>query len=212
MPQGSRPSQLRALVRKHRAEVLGDSLSASAASAYGAATSNAGNRYAKATDKASLAVQEAFNEAVDTWSESSLKAYLEARGVPVKHHTKKDELRALVRENAHKAASGGDAWTFNDLSYDNLKRYILRTGDATAKKVTEKADVTRAELVSAAQSAYSSASSAGGSTYATATSELAQAAESAKSSAFDDWSESDLKAYLDKYGIVSKLRIPLLPL
>jgi hypothetical protein len=55
--------------------------------------------------------------------------------------------------------------------------------------------------VKAAEAAYSSASSAGGSTYATATSYLAQATEAAKKSAFDNWSESELKAYLDSYGI-----------
>lgn len=81
MPQGTKVNQLRALVRKHRAELLGDTVSGSAASAFGAATSNAGNQYAKATDGASIAAQEAFNAAVDTWSESRLKAYLDARGI-----------------------------------------------------------------------------------------------------------------------------------
>jgi hypothetical protein len=77
VPQGTKVNQLRALVRKHRAQFLGDTLSASAASAYGAATSN----IAKATDTASAAVQEAFDEAVNTWSDSRLKEYLDARGV-----------------------------------------------------------------------------------------------------------------------------------
>ncbi|KAJ9143907.1 Stress response protein ish1 [Coniochaeta hoffmannii] len=203
VPQGTKTQQLRALVRKHRAEILDNasSASASAASAYGAATSKAGNTYAQATDKASIASQEAFNEAVNTWSESRLKAYLEARGVPVPHKTKKDELRALVRKNAHKAASGWTAWTFDDWSYDNLKKYLASSGDATAKKVSEKAGATRDELLAAAQSAYASASSVGGSSYASVTSYLSQATDSAKSSAFDTWSESELKSYLDSYGI-----------
>ncbi len=81
VPQGTKLNQLRALVRKHRAELLGDTLSASAASAYGAATSNVQNQYAKGTDGVSIAAREAFNEAVDTWSESRLKGYLDARGV-----------------------------------------------------------------------------------------------------------------------------------
>lgn len=69
--------------------------------------------------------------------------------------------------------------------------------------MAEKSDATREELVSAAQSAYTSASSAGGENWASATSYLAQATDSAKSSAFDTWSDSDLKSYLDSYGIVS---------
>ena len=81
VPQGSKVNELRALVRKHRAELLGDNVSAKAANAFGAATSSAGNEYAKATDSASLQAEEAFNTAVSTWSESRLKSYLDARGV-----------------------------------------------------------------------------------------------------------------------------------
>ena len=81
MPHGSTTAQLRALVRKHRAELLGDTISATAASKIGAATSNVKENYAKTTGGVSRAAQEAFNEAVDTWSASRLKAYLDARGV-----------------------------------------------------------------------------------------------------------------------------------
>jgi hypothetical protein len=150
-----------------------------------------------------MASQEAFNDAVGTWSQSRLKAYLDARGIPVPHASKIDELRALVRKNADKAASGWNAWTFDDWSYQKLKDYLASSGDATAKKVSEKSGATRDELLAAAQSAYASASSVGGSSYASVTSYLSQATDSAKSSAFDTWSESELKSYLDSYGIVS---------
>jgi hypothetical protein len=202
VPQGTKLNQLRALVRKQRAEILGDIVSASAASAFGAATSNAGNQYAKVTDGASLAAQEAFNEAVNTWSESRLKGYLDARGIPVPHASKTDELRALVRKHAHKAASGWNVWTFDGFSYDKLKNYLASSEDQAAKKISQKAGASRDDLVKAAQSAYSSASAAGGSSYASVTSYLAQATDSAKKSAFDSWSESELKSYLDSYGIV----------
>jgi hypothetical protein len=96
-------------------------MTSSAASAYGAATSGAGNQYAKATDSASMMAQDAFNQAVDTWSESRLKGYLDARGVPVPHASKKDELRALVRKHSHLAATGWNAWTWDDFSVENLK-------------------------------------------------------------------------------------------
>lgn len=203
VPQGTKLNELRALVRKHRAEILGDTAAHTAASAFGAATSKAGNQYAKATNDASMAVQDAFNQAVNSWSETRLKSYLDARGIPVPHASKTDELRALVRKNYHKAASGYTAWTFDDMSAENLKDYMKKNGDAAAKKTAEKTGATRDELVSAAQSAYASASSAGGESWASATSYLAQATDSAKSSAFDTWSDSDLKSYLDSYGIVS---------
>ncbi|OTA55649.1 hypothetical protein K449DRAFT_468808 [Hypoxylon sp. EC38] len=201
VPQGSKVNELRAIVRKHRADILGDTVSASASSAFGAATSKAGNEYAKATDDATLAAQDAFNSAVNTWSESRLKAYLDARGVPVPQGSKTDELRALVRRNAHKAAHPYSAWTWDDFSYDNLKKYLSNSGNAAAKKIADSSSATRDDLVEAAQSAYSSASSAGGSSYASATSYLAQATDAAKKSTFDTWSESELKAYLDSYGI-----------
>jgi len=50
VPQGSRRNELVALVRKHRASMLGENVSATVTSAYGAATSKAGNQYAYATN------------------------------------------------------------------------------------------------------------------------------------------------------------------
>jgi len=49
VPQGSKRNELIALARKHRARLMGDNVSASATSVYGAATSQAGNQYAYAT-------------------------------------------------------------------------------------------------------------------------------------------------------------------
>ncbi|KAF2000117.1 hypothetical protein P154DRAFT_522902 [Amniculicola lignicola CBS 123094] len=49
VPQGSKRNELLALARKHRASLTGDNVSASASSAYGAATTKAGNQYAAAT-------------------------------------------------------------------------------------------------------------------------------------------------------------------
>ncbi|KAJ2902679.1 hypothetical protein MKZ38_000264 [Zalerion maritima] len=201
VPQGTKPNELRSLIRKNRAEVMGNTVGDQAASTYGAASSKAGNEYAKASDSASLAAQDAFNNVVDTWSVSRLKAYLDARGIPVPQSSKTDELRALVRKNHHKAASGWTAWTFDDFSTENLKNYLANTGDESAKAVSEKADATREDLVSAAQSAYSSASSAGGDTYASVTSYLIQQTDAAKAHAFDVWTDTELKAHLDSYGV-----------
>ena len=138
---------------------------------------------------------------------------------PVPQASKTDELRALVRKHSHKAATGYSTWTFDDYTYENLKsvssvslkmscqlisnrNYLLNTGDSSAKKAANKAGATRDDLVKAAQSAYASASSAGGSSYASVTSYLSQATDSAKKNTFDTWSESELKSYLDSYGIV----------
>jgi hypothetical protein len=57
VPQGSKRNELVALVRKHRSKLTGDTVASSASSYYGAATSSAGNEYARATDDAALRVQ-----------------------------------------------------------------------------------------------------------------------------------------------------------
>ena len=201
VPQGTKLNELRAVVRKHRADILADNVTAKAAKAFGAATSNAQNQYAKATDSASLAAQDAFYQAADLWSETRLKSYLDARGVPVPQGSKKNELQALVRKHAHKAASGWDVWTFDEFTYDNLKKYLEKNGDVAAKKAAKKKDATREELVSAVQSAYNSASKAGGNQFASATSYITSATDSAKANAFNTWTDTDIKAYLDSYGV-----------
>jgi hypothetical protein len=123
---------LLAIARKHKAQLVGDNVASSAksyateatssgVSAFGAATSSAGNQYAKATDDAQLKAEHAFNEAIGTWSDSRLKAYLDARGVPVPQSGKKDDLIAAVRLNQHKASTGWSAWTFDTWTLENLR-------------------------------------------------------------------------------------------
>ena len=52
VPQGSKRNEMIALARKHSAQLTGNNASGSAKSAYGAATTSAGNYYAQATDGA----------------------------------------------------------------------------------------------------------------------------------------------------------------
>jgi hypothetical protein len=103
--------------------------SASGASAFGAATSSAGNEYARATEDAKLKAENTFNSVVAGWSDSRLKAYLDARGVPVPQSGKKDDLITAVRLNKHKAATGWSAWTFDTWTVDNLRYAIHMTSN-----------------------------------------------------------------------------------
>lgn len=201
VPQGTRTNELRALIRKNRASALRDTVADKAADAYGAATTRAGNEYARATDAASEAASDAFNNAIGAWSESRLKAFLDARGVPVPHKSSTDELRALVRKNAYKASSGWSAWTFDDLSLESLKNYLIATGDEASTKIASKSDAAREDLVKAAKSYYSSAAKTGGEQYEAATSFLGKTVQAAKDNLFDTYSDSEIKAYLDSYGI-----------
>ncbi|RMD39253.1 hypothetical protein DV735_g5873, partial [Chaetothyriales sp. CBS 134920] len=197
VPQGSRKNELVALARKHRAKFEADAAAAasSASQAFGAATSKAGNQYAKATHDASVAAEEAFNAAIDTWSESRLKAFLDARGVPLPQGSKKDELLRQVRLHKNKAASSWSAWTFDTWNIDNLRSFL----DAEGKKV--KKNTQRDDLLKQVQEVFASASKRGGNQYASVTSYLTAATEAAKRNLFDTWSESDVKKYLESYGI-----------
>ncbi|KAL9099548.1 MAG: hypothetical protein Q9163_004968 [Psora crenata] len=199
VPQGSKRNELLALARKHRASLVGDGAKSSVSSGFNAATTKAGNEFAKATDNAASTGEDAFNSAIATWSNSRLKAFLDARGVPVPQGGKKDELVKQVRLNRHKATSGYSAWTFDTWTIDNLKKYLSSQNNKAAKK----AGATRDDLQKAAQDSYSSASKAGGSSYASVTSYLASSTDAAKDMTFDTWSDSELKAYLDSYGITN---------
>ena len=64
-----------------------------------------------------------------------------------------------------------------------------------------KAGASREELLKQAQDTYAKASKSGGTAYASITSYLASATDAAKDTTFDTWSDSELKSYLDSYGI-----------
>lgn len=125
IPQGSTRNELLALARRNKAYYTGDTLSASASSAYNSAYDSAssygGQKVAQATDTAAGYKQEAFDTVINQWSDSRLKEYLDSRGVPVPQNGKRDELLAKVRLNKHKVATGFGAWTFDTWTYDNLK-------------------------------------------------------------------------------------------
>ncbi|KAJ5760773.1 hypothetical protein N7520_007929 [Penicillium odoratum] len=199
VPQGSKRNELIALARKHRAHLVGQAASASVAAseAVSAATTKAGNEYARATEDAKLKLEDSFNTAVNTWSDSRLKAFLDARSVPVPQAGKRDELIAAVRASAHKAAGGWNQYNFDTWDKEHLLKYLSAVNDKYAKK----ADASREELAKYAEENYVKASKVGGDKYASATAAAARATGSIKDTTFEQWSQSDLKKYLDSYGI-----------
>jgi hypothetical protein len=126
VPQGSKRNELIALARKHRAYLVGQvssaasSASTAAEDAFGAATTKAGNQYARATDDVKMKAEDEFNAALKGWSDSRLKAFLDARSVPVPQNGKRDELIAAVRANAHKAAGGWNQYNFDTWDKEHL--------------------------------------------------------------------------------------------
>ncbi|ODH53423.1 hypothetical protein GX48_00253 [Paracoccidioides brasiliensis] len=196
VPQGSKRNELIALARKHHASLI-SSPSSSISSAYGAATSKAGNEFARTTEDAELNMEDMFNAAIKQWSDSRLKAYLDARGVPVPQGTKRDELVAKVRLYRHKAMNGGSVWTFDTWNKENLGKYL----SSQHQKMMKDVGYTREELVRKAQSAFAQASKTSGADFAKVTQYLAKQAANVKDAAFNTWSRHDLEKYLESYGV-----------
>lgn len=90
-------------------------------------------------------------------------------------------------------------WLYIDC--DAYRSWLSTHGGNTAKKAGKKTDATREDLIKQAQDSYASASKSGGKGFATVTSALAAATDYAKDTTFDTWTSSDLKAYLDSYGV-----------
>lgn len=81
VPQGSKRNEVLAIARKNIAKLTGDNVSASAASAYGAATSSAGNQYAAATgyaaDQASGLAGQVYNGLYHYYTEAKIAVGLQ---------------------------------------------------------------------------------------------------------------------------------------
>ncbi|RPA85343.1 meiotic sister chromatid recombination protein ish1 [Ascobolus immersus RN42] len=199
VPQGSKRNELLALARRHKKKFTDEQhrVSASAASAYGSATSVVGENAAGATDTVKEYGSAAFETAIGAWSNSRLKAFLDSRGVPVPQGSTRDQLLASVRANKSKAQDKYGVWTFQDWSIENIQKWLEEQGHTVSATATTKRD----DLVSSAEAALASASSAGGAAYDAITSAFAAATDTAKHSAFDTWSDSELKSYLDSYGV-----------
>lgn len=212
VPQGSTRNELIALARRNKAYLSDDIISASMSAYYNSATSTAASAYSGTTDTITGITQDVFDKAIETWSDTRLKAYLDSRGVPVPQNGKRDELLAKVRLHHHKMANGYGTWTFDTWTYENLKKYVddqvnkgANAASSAATKATDSAasatSATREELLKQAQKAYDEAKSSGGSAYASVTSSMAKVTDSVKQNTFETWSDSDLKFYLDSYGI-----------
>lgn len=82
-----------------------------------------------------------------------------------------------------------------------IRSWLAANGDKSAKKAAAKSGAARADLLKYARDSYASASKTGGSGFASVTSAMAAATGYVKDSTFDTWTSSDLKAYLDSYGV-----------
>ncbi|KAA8905048.1 hypothetical protein FN846DRAFT_11512 [Sphaerosporella brunnea] len=148
----------------------------------------------------------------DTWTKENLKKWLQDRGQKVSDDAavSRDQLYRQATEYYNSAADSATSYASDASSYASA------TGGSAASHATDSvasaasvATESASSLGSQAAESASSAASAGTEVvtdaskqaFASITSALAQATEAAKEAAFDTWSDSDLKAYLDTYNI-----------
>lgn len=166
----------------------------SADSVYGEASKSATSAYGKASGVASDAAVDVMgsdNAIYKLWSDSRLKSFLDARGIPVPQNGKKDDLVALVRENSRKARLSAE--DFEGWSSEQLQKFA-----ADSKiKLNKAAKQSREELVKQTSLGYAELEKKGNA----AAIEAKKQYEAVKGYAFDTWSNTDLKAYLDSYGV-----------
>ncbi|OAL49655.1 hypothetical protein IQ07DRAFT_540962 [Pyrenochaeta sp. DS3sAY3a] len=146
VPQGSKRNELIALARKHRARLYGDSASATVVSAYGAATSKAGNQYAAATGGFAYytnLIKEQFGLATDAAAASASAA-----------------SASLSSASASAASLTGAAGKAASSSYSSLSSSVSSASSAAAKSASSASSVASKSAKSASDAAAASASSA----------------------------------------------------
>lgn len=191
--------ELRSIAEKNR-QLLADDVRAYA----NKAQKTAEPYISKTKENVAQAASDLFDSTVAAWSESRLKAFLDARAIPVPQASKKDELVALVRRNKHKAVQQtqpSGSWWFDTWSTDAIAKQL--------KDLGAKAEGTREELVQRLYDAYSSAKASGQDAYNAASASADKVAQQSgeawakfRKESFEQWSDSDLRAYLESYGVV----------
>jgi hypothetical protein len=187
VPQGSKKNELIALARKHSAKLSGDNVSASAASAYGAATSSAGNQYAQATDDAALKAGSAQNivysyldwikQQICLGSSSITSAAASATGVAEASLSAYSSTLSSAASSASSSAS----------------KAALKSGPSAATSAGNSAMSSVSSASSSASSAALSRLSSASSSYSSYASSISSAASSASSSASKAASKSGSK-------------------
>ncbi|KAL9083073.1 MAG: hypothetical protein Q9159_006003 [Coniocarpon cinnabarinum] len=153
-------------------------------------------------DKANSAYASIRDWIFDSWSDSQIKAFCDHHGINVPQPTQRDVLIKHARENYQSAAnkvsetsSYPGNWLWANWSDSELKAWLDERGikaPQAGKRDQLIASVRRNSRVASlnAQKAVESLSSS-----------AAAATDSLSSEVFNAWSDSDIKAFLDKNGV-----------
>ncbi|KAK9244927.1 hypothetical protein V1506DRAFT_539708 [Lipomyces tetrasporus] len=191
VPQPTKKDELLAIARKNKYLLKKDweALTQRAEDSYNAAKDKAGEMK-ESVDQFS---NEAFKQLTSTWSDFRLEEFLRSRGFIVPEKTSTQELQDLVWRNRKAPIATYDSWAFYSWPLEDLQNWLKEQGNAAAG--------TRDQLAVKAGEYFNSMKQEGGERYNLALSTLQEWYNSGKDLAFDTWSDSDLKAYLDTYGV-----------
>ncbi|MBQ5153903.1 hypothetical protein EGM85_11665 [Macrococcus caseolyticus] len=143
--------------------------------------------------------KEASNYLWSKWSDSKLKEFLDARGVPVPQKYTRDQLVALVARSKYNSpinfnGPSGKYW-FDSWTRDELVKKLQSVGESI--------EGTRKELSERVYSSYSKAYDLGkkqGGQTADSVKETVDGWKEATADSFQSWSIDDLKDYLAEFG------------
>lgn len=155
----------------------------------------ASDQISQTSKDVSQAGRDFFDASVAKWSDSRLKGFLDARGIQIGPKTSREKLVDLVQKNKNKVIKDTNLgpWSFDAWSTEELQNWLKEQG--------KKADGQREQLVETAQDYLNRAKDAGSGQYNAIVQSLQNSVDQYKQVSFDKWSDSDLKAYLDTYGV-----------
>jgi hypothetical protein len=207
VPQNSKRDELLAKVRLHKHK---------AASGYGAWTfdtwtydelskwlKNQGEKVSNDAEasREKLAAQAwAYVHAASAKAGSATQTLTES-GASAASHASASATDAAGYAASKASGAMGDAASKASSAMGEAASKATDTAGYAANKVGDAASQAGSSAADAGHKVADAAADGSKQAYASLTSALSQATEAAKSSAFETWSDSDLKAYLDSYGI-----------
>jgi hypothetical protein len=180
VPQGSKRNELTALARKHSARLSGNNVKDQAASAYGAATSSAGNYYAQATDDSYSGLRYYYDYALNQIGFASEEAKASLSSASARASSSVVSASSVASSSAVSASSYAS-------SLASLASKSASSASSSASKAGQNAPAAAAsaasEVSASASSAASVASVSASSSASSASSVASVSARSSSSSA-----------------------------
>jgi hypothetical protein len=139
---------------------------------------------------------------LDSWTDSQLKAFLDKNGIPAPQPRNRDSLLKTARENyntvatklGETAAYPGD-WLYASWSESDLKEWCDTRGIPVPQPSSRDKLIASVRRNSRVSSNYAAAA------YSSVSASAASASASLTNALYDSWSDTDLKAFLDKNGV-----------